>query len=122
MITVVNKYKHSSTDNDFYIGRGSVFGNPYSHKEGTLAKFVVTTRDIAIESYRDYIIDKLYTDKSILESFLQILKLHRSGEQVYLVCYCKPKSCHGDILKDLLEDEKFITDLVVHHKRIGTLK
>jgi hypothetical protein len=30
MITVVNKYKHISGDNDVYIGCGSVLGNPFT--------------------------------------------------------------------------------------------
>jgi hypothetical protein len=30
MITVVNKYKHTPTENDVYIGRGSALGNPFT--------------------------------------------------------------------------------------------
>ena len=32
-INIVNKKDHAPTDRDFYIGRGSVFGNPFTSKE-----------------------------------------------------------------------------------------
>src|SRR5690348_9349173 len=40
---------------DIYIGRPSKWGNPFSHKDGTLAEFKVATRDEAVSAYRDWI-------------------------------------------------------------------
>ena len=40
---------------DVYIGRPSKWGNPYSHKRSTSAKFKVDTRKQAIDSYRKWI-------------------------------------------------------------------
>lgn len=83
---------------DVYIGRGSKWGNPYTHLEtSSQAKYIVETRDIAVESYRDYIITG---DGMHLLNSLHELKGKIIG------CWCKPKSCHGDILKELVE-EKF---------------
>ena len=45
-------YKH-----DVYIGRPSKWGNPYSHKEGTLAKYKVLTRQEAISGYVNHLIE-----------------------------------------------------------------
>lgn len=55
MIVNVNDSKY-----DVYIGRNSEYGdpkwgNPYSHLEGTLAKYKVSSRKEAIEKYEDYI-------------------------------------------------------------------
>ena len=72
---------------DVYIGRGSVWGNPYSHKEGTLAEEVVGSRAEAVRKYEEYL---LSNDE--LMSRLPELKGKILG------CWCKPKSCHGDIL------------------------
>jgi len=62
-------------------------GNPYSHREGTLAEFKVKTRKEAIEKYEKYLLsnDKLMND------------LHELKGKI-LGCWCKPLSCHGDIL------------------------
>ena len=75
---------------DVYIGRGSKWGNPYSHMQGTQAKFVVATREEAIAKYREYIMANT-------ELFNQIPEL--KGK--ILGCHCKPAACHGDVLKEL---------------------
>lgn len=78
---------------DVYIGRGSKWGNPYSHKEGTQAKFIVASRKEAIEKYREY----------ILNSPELLNCLHELRGQT-LGCWCKPKACHGDVLVELVEE------------------
>ena len=77
-IKVVNKYHESY---DIYIGRGSKWGNPY-------IVGIDGTREQCINKYTDYLLDNddLFND-------LKELKDKRLG------CFCKPQSCHGDILK-----------------------
>ena len=72
---------------DVYVGRGSKWGNPYSHKEGTLAEHVVGSRREAIEKFEEH----LLSNQDLMSS-LEELKGKTLG------CWCKPKSCHGDIL------------------------
>ena len=43
---------------DVYIGRGSKWGNPYSHSAATSATHVVGTRKEAIAMYRDYVMSR----------------------------------------------------------------
>ena len=74
-------------DFDVYIGRGSKWGNPYSHREGTLAQFVVGSRKEAIEKYEGYLLSN--------EGLMRDLDELRGK---VLGCWCKPKSCHGDVL------------------------
>ena len=82
---VVNKYRESY---DVYIGRGSVWGNPFTVKE--------FGRDRCIEMYREYIIKQLDQDPELVQELLAL-----KGKT--LGCFCKPQSCHGDILVDLIE-------------------
>lgn len=89
--TVVNKYHRIPYD--IYIGRGSKWGNPFSHMENTKAQFKVETREEAIEKYREWIL----TQDDLLNS------LHELKGKV-LCCYCKPKSCHGDVLIELINE------------------
>lgn len=93
--TVVNLNKSKY---DVYIGRGSKWGNPFTHitDRETKAEFTVKTRKEAIENYKQWILNK----PELLNS-LEELRGKRLG------CYCKPKSCHGDILVELIESKQF---------------
>ena len=76
----------------FYIGRGSIFGNPYSHLTVSAAEFQVKTRDEAIEMYRAYLLKR-----PDLLAQLKTLEGKRIG------CWCIPKHrCHGEVLMELL--------------------
>jgi hypothetical protein len=59
-----------------------------------LAKFIVGSRNEAIERYREWIIEG---DGKPLLNDLNELKGKKIG------CWCKPKSCHGDILVELIK-------------------
>ena len=95
-ITVV----HVDEEHDVYIGRGSKWGNPYSHRDGTLAKYKVSSREEAIKAYEQYITEG--EGKFLLEH------LHELREK-RIACFCKRsgkgKKCHGDILKKLTEQK-----------------
>ena len=69
---------------DIYIGRGSIWGNPFKiGQDGD--------REEVIKKYRNYIKNKPYLLNRIHE-----LKGKTLG------CFCKPKACHGDVLIELL--------------------
>jgi hypothetical protein len=73
-----------------YIGRGSDWGNPFTSIKGrdTKAEFVVGTRDQSVSAYREYLLRSPVLLHRLLE-----LNGHKLG------CFCKPQSCHGDILR-----------------------
>jgi hypothetical protein len=89
--TVVNKRQQKY---DIYIGRGSKWGNPYTHIKGkTKAEFIVGSRDESIEKYSEWVRKQPH-----LMAALHELKGKRLG------CYCRPHRCHGDILVELIEE------------------
>ena len=75
---------------DIYIGRPSIWGNPFSHLPNTLAKFKVKDRDEAISQYREY----LLSNQKLMNQLVEL-----KGK--ILGCWCKPLACHGDILAEL---------------------
>ena len=77
---------------DILIGRPSKWGNPYSHKEGTLAEFKVSTRKEAIEKFEEYLLN----NKELMESLHEL-----KGKTI--ACWCKPLPCHGDIIKKYVD-------------------
>lgn len=106
-IKVVNKRKHVAGANDFYIGRGSPLGNPFTHREleETLAQYKCDTREEAIAGYEKYIEDKIRKrDVKVCDELNRIFIAAKKGD-VNLVCYCKPKSCHGDTIKRIIEEK-----------------
>jgi len=67
--------------NTRYIGRPTQWGNPFV---------------IGIDGTRNTVIDKF--EKMVLENpeFQKLIQKELKGMD--LICYCKPKRCHGDIL------------------------
>jgi len=76
---------------DIYIGRPSKWGNPFTHikDQNTLAKYLVSTRKEAIDSYRQWILNG---EGSYLLKDIEELRGKTLG------CWCKPLPCHGDVL------------------------
>ena len=78
---VVNKYKEKYTH---YIGRGSIFGNPFvMGKDGN--------REEVINLYRHY----LRTHPKVLRAVDNLPK------DAILGCFCKPLACHGDVIVEM---------------------
>ena len=73
---------------DIYIGRGSIWGNPF--KIG-----VHGNRKEVIIKYKWYIMHR----PELLDQ-LETLRGKTLG------CYCKPLACHGDVLVDLVDKPK----------------
>lgn len=80
---------------DVSIDRDTKWGNPYSHKPGTRAKYIVSTRAEAIQKYEEWI----RTQPDLMAQLPEL-------DGKVLGCHCKPKACHGDVLVKLIEDSK----------------
>lgn len=95
----------TSKPNNFYIGRGSILGNPYTHdgKKSSLAKLSFPTREEAIEAYKLYFLHMYENDKEFKEYFDMIYEKYKNGEDIYLQCFCKPLPCHGDFIASELQ-------------------
>ena len=96
---VVNKYHSESYD--VYVGRGqgSIWGNPFSHKEGTLAHFKVASQEEAVRAYERWI-------RTRPELMRRIPELRGRT----LACFCRPKGgfqgrllCHAQVLAALAD-------------------
>jgi len=88
MPQVHNKYHGTAPANAVYIGRPSKWGNPFTHKDGTLAEFKVSSREEAVTKYEEWLLTQ--------PELVAAVKAELCGKD--LVCFCKPKACHGDVL------------------------
>jgi hypothetical protein len=87
--------------NHRYIGRGSLFGNPFTHLplSRTKAQFQVKTEQESMACFESWFRERLANDVTLRQKLLEL-----DGHE--LVCYCKPAPCHGDILINLIEEIK----------------
>lgn len=97
-ITVVNKYHGAKGE---YIGRGSPLGNPFP-----LGNFV--NRNDCVEAYKTYIVNAVVQNTEhgnmLRKEFIRLHKLAQQGP-LNLVCFCAPLKCHGEIIKQILEEK-----------------
>jgi hypothetical protein len=92
IMTKVTKVIHirnkKNTHDEVYIGRGSIFGNPYKLKPGA-------PRGSTLVKYRLYFTNRMNTDTEFRNA------VHGLQGKT-LVCFCKPHPCHGDIIANYL--------------------
>ncbi len=95
---VVNKKGHVPTPDDVYIGRPSKWGNPFSHLTGTLAEYKVSSREEAIDKYREWILQQP-----------ELMACLPELQGKTLVCWCSPQACHGEVLAEMVDGRKETT-------------
>jgi Domain of unknown function (DUF4326) len=71
---------------DVYIGRPSKWGNPFKIGEDG-------SREEVIQKYRQWILD----NPTLIAQLATELKGKTLG------CWCKPNTCHGDVLAELAD-------------------
>jgi len=84
---VHNKYHKTAPSDAVYIGRGSIYGNPFVLN-------VHGDRDEVCDMYEE----KIMNDPKMIETIKRELK----GK--HPLCFCKPKRCHGDFLLKLANE------------------
>lgn len=83
---VLNKAMDTIPHGSVYIGRPSKWGNPF-------IAGVDGTRTEVIQKFKTY----LYSNPELMSSLHEL-------EGRDLVCWCSPKSCHGDILVQAVKE------------------
>lgn len=82
-----------TNSNDVYIGRGSKWGNPFSHLPSRHTVTHVGSRAEALRRYSLWIHER----PELMNAISELI-----GKR--LVCHCKPFPCHGDILAALANE------------------
>ena len=118
MIRVVNIYHHRWLvgERRLYIGRPeswnrvrslapklenlSILGNPNPLSDYRNQAL----REESIKKYDAYFLTRVKEPGKFRKSVGEIYHLHKAGESVILVCFCKPLQCHGDIIKSFIEE------------------
>lgn len=105
-ITVINKRKQaefSHIPKHVYIGRPSVLGNPYLTKESKYVDGPIYKHGEAIDLFNNYLNNPdadVYEMEPLYEAMDEIGLALLEGTDVALVCWCAPRACHGNVIKD----------------------
>ncbi|ADE14135.1 conserved hypothetical protein [Nitrosococcus halophilus Nc 4] len=89
-IRVLNK-RHGGQG--VYIGRPSPLGNPFViGRDGN--------RDEVIAKYQALLEVTLEGRSQARTEFNRLVKIYRETGELNLVCWCAPRACHGDVIKE----------------------
>lgn len=87
----------SVMDNSF-----SVLCNPFRLEVDN-----VENRKMVIDKFREYAYKQMQFKTGFYQKIQELVKLLKEDQYdvIYLVCFCKPKDCHGDVVKELVLQE-----------------
>lgn len=97
MVIEIKNLRNGFTDSAtaFRVDRKSVVGNPYfmcSEKE----------RDKVCEKYKLYFKNTLLKDEVALEYLRDMYRALKKYGHIELYCWCAPKRCHAETIKEFL--------------------
>ena len=97
-IIVGRKGDHVPSYEAIYIGRGSALGNPFKMVDES-------RRDQVIEQFRQHLWIEIKSnpDGAMNTELMRISRMIKCGKKIMIQCFCKPKACHGDVIKRAIE-------------------
>ena len=96
MISVVNRRNaYEITGTAIYVGRPSILGNPFTVMDYGHGN--------AIAVFRKWLWKQMQSETEQLIELKRLAELHKEGHDLTLVCWCKPKPCHGDVIAAAIE-------------------
>lgn len=81
------------------IHRPSVYGNPYTHLDGTSALYRVSSRKEAVLNYEKYYFPTIICHIKNIENIFE-------KYNICLVCWCVPRLCHATIIARYLSVQR----------------
>lgn len=71
----------------------SILGNPYYMADESM-------RDEVCDNFDNYFDKKIKTDSEFRHAVMELVVLVINGEDVVLGCFCSPRRCHCDTIKN----------------------
>lgn len=67
----------------------------------------IVNRKMVIDKFRQYAYKQMQFKTGFYQKIQELVKLLKEDQYdvIYLVCFCKPKDCHGDVVKELVLQE-----------------
>lgn len=85
---------HPSQEYDYYVGRGTPWGNPFSSNPASAADYVVHDKQTAVQLYMNH----FRTNYELQLMAIELL----TGKRI--ACYCGEPPCHAQFLADFVNN------------------
>ena len=96
-----------------YIGRGSKFGNPFSHIDISTALVKVETRDEAVDNHKKWLNGEIKLEMDP-PSYMEIIE---ELQNRILGCFCNSdQRCHGDNYISIIENYEKENEIRIEDK------
>ena len=93
MISIANKKNNPKGE---YVGRPSVLGNPFKITKES-------ERELVIDKYRQWLQEQIRDHNPQVIAELSRLKAIADTGDLVLICWCSPRKCHAEVIKEILE-------------------
>lgn len=80
------------------VDRASVLGNPFY-------MCIEAQRDAVCDAYAEYFEQQLQSNKAFVNELQRLIKLYKHFGKLELFCWCAPKRCHAETIKQYVEAE-----------------
>lgn len=80
---------------DIICDRTSIFGNPFYLKKES-------DRNIVCDNYVSHFKSLIRNDLDVREQFLKMVNLYQKHGKLRLFCWCFPKRCHVETIKEAI--------------------
>lgn len=80
---------------DFRVDRASIVGNPFYMANESM-------RDEVCDKYERYFNEQLKSNKAFQQYLETMLRTLRTYEKINLYCWCYPKRCHAETIRNWL--------------------
>ena len=91
---------------DIYVGRPSLWGNPFTHLETRRAHgglIRLDSRELAVEAYEEWLLGPYWPWLQPTRR-AEILRTLPELRGKILGCWCAPLACHADVLMKMVEE------------------
>lgn len=78
------------------VDRETCLGNPYELK-------TEDRRNIVCDNYYYYFHKKVLNDEEMINEIDRLIKIYNVYGKLHLYCWCSPKRCHAETIKDYIE-------------------
>lgn len=97
MIEIKNlRFSKPEKEYDVRVDRASIVGNPYFMKDESM-------RDEVCDKYEKYFMHNIVNNKDFREFVLNLVSIYEKYGKLNLYCWCAPKRCHAETIKNYIE-------------------
>ena len=100
MIRVLNlrEYVRDVDEVIVRVDRSSILGNKFKMKNNSLEE-----RNRVCDEYYKYFMKNVKKEGEFRNEVIKIYRMVKAGKKVALGCWCYPKRCHAEIIKEFIE-------------------